>query len=370
MADKKPQIKKNAGLDILILCQKQFGIHIDTFVYSKHLKKNHHVTFICWDYNLPRQDEKNIKIIYISRKGNVFERNKRYLSGAVEFLKSNPVDICLIKYFRGCSLLKLMFPHKSFVFDIRSGYCKSFPVYRAAYNVFMYFESIFFKHITVISDAVAKQFHLHKKATIIPLGSYRISEKTKRFESIRLIYAGSLSDRNIDHTIKGLAIFMDANPHLKSQVTYTIIGTGHNNELQELKELTARLRIKKYINIVGYIPFKKLKPHFDRHNVGVSYVPTVPFFDRQPVTKTFDYLLSGMPVIATATTGNKRIITPLNGILIKDSKIHFAKGIEAIYRKKNYFNSHAIMKASQKYHWKFITLKLEKYLIDIFNKSI
>lgn len=366
----KLQTPKNRGLHILILCQKQFGIHIDTFVYSRHLKENHYVTFICWDYNLPRQEEKNIKIIYISRKGNVFKRNKRYLSGAVEFLKNNPVDICLIKYFRGCSLLKLMFPYKPFVFDIRSGYCKPFPVYRAAYNIFMYFESVFFKHITVISDAVARQFHLHKKATIIPLGSYRISKTTKQFKTIRLLYAGSLSDRNIDQTIKGFGIFMDANPHLKKQISYTIIGTGHNNELQELKNLVDRLGLKSHIKLMGYIPFKNLPSHFDRHNVGVSYVPAVPFFDRQPVTKTFDYLLSGMPVLATATIGNKRIINSFNGILIKDSETHFAKGIEEIYRKKNNFNSLTIMKASRKYHWKFITRKLEEHLINIFNDSI
>jgi nucleoside-diphosphate-sugar epimerase len=70
--------------------------------------------------------------------------------------------------------------------------------------------------------------------------------------------------------------------------------------------------------------------YFDIHNIGVSYIPMLKCFDNQPPTKTFEYLLSGMPVIATATNANKDIINDVNGVLINDNSEEVYNGLTAI----------------------------------------
>jgi len=44
----------------------------------------------------------------------------------------------------------------------------------------------------------------------------------------------------------------------------------------------------------------------------------VPYYDCQPATKTFEYILSGMVCIATSTYENKKLINNINGVLCND----------------------------------------------------
>ena len=66
----------------------------------------------------------------------------------------------------------------------------------------------------------------------------------------------------------------------------------------------------------GRIDYYKLKPFFDKCNVGVSYIPIRDYYQYQPPTKTFEYGLSGLVTIATETKSNQEVINNCNGILI------------------------------------------------------
>jgi len=95
----------------------------------------------------------------------------------------------------------------------------------------------------------------------------------------------------------------------------------------------------------------------------------MPCFDSQPVTKTFDYLLAGMPVIATATSENKIVINENNGVLIDDTIEGFASGVEEVIIKKDRYKSQTIRETSQIYHWQLIVSNLEKYLLNIYHSK-
>ena len=110
-------------------------------------------------------------------------------------------------------------------------------------------------------------------------------------------------------------------------------------------------KIDKIIIFAGQIPHDKIKPYFDLHNIGVSYIPKTEYFDVQPPTKTFEYLLSGMPVIATDTLENKRVICSKNGVLINDTAEAFYQGLVRIYTDKNNFDSISIRNSSMQYTW-------------------
>jgi glycosyltransferase involved in cell wall biosynthesis len=147
-------------------------------------------------------------------------------------------------------------------------------------------------------------------------------------------------------------------------ISYTIIGDGPKNESDELKELIEKLNLKEFVTIIGKLLHCQLKEYFDRSNIGVSYIPLRTYFDKQPPTKTFEYLLSGMPVIATKTTANSKIINPETGVLIGDRPIDFHEGLITLYRNRNHYDSQKIRKLNLKHTWENIVRNNLKVYLD------
>ena len=359
-------IRKNQNrTNLLILSKSQFGSHIDTYMYCKYLSKKYNVTYLCWDYGKSKVKLNDVKTIYISRNGNIIARNIRYILSSIKYIRENRVELCFIKYFTGCSILKILFLRKNFIFDIRTGSVNSKIISRFIYNLIMRTEACFFKNVTVISQSLAQKLKLSKKANILPVGSSHISNSKKDFQSLKLIYVGTFNNRNLEKTIYGFYNFIKSNT-TSINCKYTLIGDGDHGEKEYLFSLVKYLKLDDKVDIVGRVPFDMLKEYFDSHNIGVSFVPITSFFDVQPVTKTFDYLLSGIPVIATATTENKKVIKEgENGVLINDSIEDFKRGIEHMQCLRHNFSCNNIMKFAQKYHWESIVKNLENYIQNI-----
>ena len=149
-------------------------------------------------------------------------------------------------------------------------------------------------------------------------------------------------------------------------MTYTIIGSGFTTEEDQLKAIVKFEKVGESVQIVGQIPHDELKPFFDSHNIGISYIPKTDYFDVQPPTKTFEYLLSGMAVIATDTSENKAVINYNNGILINDTSEDFYQGLVMIFTNQKIYNSDNIRLNSMQYKWNKIidNLKLIFQHID------
>ncbi|MEI7504287.1 MAG: hypothetical protein WCJ61_13485, partial [Paludibacter sp.] len=92
-------------------------------------------------------------------------------------------------------------------------------------------------------------------------------------------------------------------------------------------------------------------PFLENSNVGVSFVPCTPYYDCQPPTKTYEYLIYGLPVIATNTLENRRVIHETNGVLIEDTEDGFCEGIEFIIGKLGRFNSASIQIDNITHSW-------------------
>ena len=155
-------------------------------------------------------------------------------------------------------------------------------------------------------------------------------------------------------------MFMKKYP--KCKISYTIIGTGSDSDK---KKITDRINLYNCVNInyVGEKRHEELLQFLSNHNVGVSYIPLTDYYDCQPPTKTYEYLLSSMIVLATPTSENRKVINATNGILLQgDSAFDFAKGIENLMQVKNTFNFRAIYEDSQKYTWENV---VKQYLIPI-----
>ena len=80
-------------------------------------------------------------------------------------------------------------------------------------------------------------------------------------------------------------------------------------------------------------------------------VPITKYFDICLVTKTYEYLLSGIPVIATNTTRNREVVNENSDVLIQDSSEGSYQGLIDIYKKWDKWDSKKIIKQNQKYGW-------------------
>lgn len=78
------------------------------------------------------------------------------------------------------------------------------------------------------------------------------------------------------------------------------------------------------------------------------------YYDAQPPTKTFEYILSGLYTVATATTSNKELITTENGLLIHDSATEFANALSTIWHTHTKLNEQRIRQSLNLYSWKNI----------------
>lgn len=348
---------------ILIISHVQFGYLIDYYQYCKHLKDNFEITFICWDYKRIKIEEPGVVVHYVSRNGNILKRNLRFIQFVLKFIKANDFKIVFTSYFLGVSLIPILTKsRKSIHLDIRTGSVSTNILSRIFNNKILFFESQFFKRISIISSGLSELLHLNKKAIILPLGANpQILTRNLSYE-IHLLYVGTLSNRDLEVTIEGMGLFCREHPEIN--IHYTIVGDGNNNERIVLQERIYKLGLQKQIELIGYVNHNDLIHLYCISNIGISYIPITPYYEFQPATKTFEYLMAGMPVIATKTYENKLVINQDNGVLISDNPESFAMGINNIYCNLSTFDEDVIRKSVENHKWSSIIKKMEEEIIS------
>jgi glycosyltransferase involved in cell wall biosynthesis len=190
---------------------------------------------------------------------------------------------------------------------------------------------------------------------VLPLGGDCFSQTEKSFNKVHLLYVGTLQQRNIIQSVKGFHKYVKNNDVKENpEIFYTIIGDAKGNELQEIRDYISCNHLEKYIEATGYVHYNDLYKYFDRANIGVSYIPQTKYFDNQPPTKTYEYLVSGLPVIATRTKENIKILNDKSGVLIDDNADSFAAGLQKIIEKRNLFQSKTIRNLYRENCWENI----------------
>jgi len=339
---------------LLIVNLSQFGYHTDTYYYCKYLKDEFKITYLCWDYNKPQILMENVNIVYVSRKGNKYLRYFSMLRKFRKYVKNNEDNIIFIKYFRLCSCLTFGNSGRNIVLDIRTGAVSTSLNKRLFYNFCFSVDRKFYNKFTVISESLREALNIPKKNShVLPLGSQVFSNSDKEFDKLNLLYVGTLSQRRIEDTITGIREFLDRH---KIRVEYNIIGDGPPKDLGKVLNTIQKTGLKDVVHYRGRITHENIGYFFDVSNIGVVYIPLTKQYDRQPPTKLFECLLSGIPVIATETYENKRIVNNNNGILIKDNSGSFAEGLETIWNNRGLYNSKKIREEVSEYTWENIVM--------------
>lgn len=334
---------------LLIIDKHHFGTLTDSYKWCEYLRNDYSITMLCFDTGREKIPMDGIKFKYVNYSGNFAIRGIRFLLIAIwNALFFN--GKIMVVYFEKCQWLKFISPFKKMIVDIRTLSVATNAEQREKNDTLLRNACRYFDMITAISEGVKQKINLpNKHIKILPLGSDVISEKPKDYSTLKLLYVGTFAGRDLHKTIEGLAQFCKEYPNIN--ISYDIIGSGFNNELEEYKTLAATLNVAEKITFHGRLPYNQLKPFFDKCNIGVSFVPMTDYYDAQPPTKTFEYILSGLYTIATATSSNKELITTENGLLIHDSITDFANAISRIWKTHTKLNEQRIRQSLEKYSW-------------------
>lgn len=338
---------------LLIIDKAQYGYLIDSYKWCEYLKEYFDITYLCYEYGQKKLTTKGINIHYMPVGKSKLLRFIRWNIISLWHVAIN-TGITIVIYQRGCSLLKKVFPWKKIIMDVRTLSVNKSENERTTFDQELRIAAKKFDALTVISqgvsDKIGKITGVEKH--ILPLGADVISHNPKIFDTIRLLYVGTLSGRKLERTLYGLKMWMKENPD--ASISYEMVGDGVNNELCELIQLSKELELDSIVKFYGRLPYDELKPFFDNCNIGVSFVPMTDYYNYQPPTKAYEYCLSGLYVVGTKTYAQQQIINEDNGILIDDSAESFCAALNFITKNLGRFDEIKIRNTLKGHTWKSI----------------
>lgn len=274
---------------------------------------------------------------------------------AISFLGKNEADLVVIDRQRFAFLYPLLLPKVNMAV---SSYLNAVNQSKLERKFHYYLRKIImspFDNILLPHQYLVEYFGLSKKNTyVVNWGQKPISDRPKEFVALNLLYIGSISGRKVDETLTGLDIFLKKYQQ-DCPIQYHIIGSGKREVIDKILELIKEYGLEGNVFYHGRLSDDEVKYFFDMCNVGISYVPITGYYTDLHVTKTDEYLLSGLAVLATATNYNKSVINDKNGVLIKDNPSDFALGLKLISERFSQYDSKSIVKGVEE--------KTSKYLV-------
>lgn len=352
---------------LLIICKAQFGYHTDVYKWCEHLKDDYDITVLTFNDGREKISLDGVRNIYVPNAGT------RTLRGVLFMLYSFTVllffkGLVIICHFNECLWLKFLLPWKRMILDIRTLDVSEDASQRKSNDSVLKKCIEKYDFITCISPGVCDRIGVPKeKSAILPLGADSVCTTRKSFDKPRLLYVGTFYNRNMEKTIDGFAMALERLGK-DCDIEYDIIGVGLGDELDVLKERVTRYGLEDKVHLHGYVRHDRLAPFFEKCNVGVSFVPMTDYYEYQPPTKTFEYALSGMYVIATSTYSNREIVNKYNGCLIQDSPEAFCDAVVGLSSISP--DSDRIRETVSRFRWERIVNDILKTILLNFPQNI
>jgi glycosyltransferase involved in cell wall biosynthesis len=325
-------------MKLLIVDISQFGYHTDAYYYARHLSRTMDVSYIGCHQGKKELDPGNVNVIHVPCKGNKLVMHYYFFRACIREMRKNNYDCVFICYTVFCSILRILFPGTTMVVDIRTGYVEPSKLVNTLFNGLLKLEVACFKNVTFISKELADYLGFKREYTVLPVGAERIETiPAVKSDKIALLCVGIFTGRKIDVTIRGFKMFLDSYDQ-RLPVTYTLIGFGADSDIQKVKNEIMRLGLSDRVEFKGEIRQPEVGAYFLNASIGVSFVPVKPIYDCQPPTKNYEYMMYGMPVLATATKFNKDFIKPELGVVTSDTETGFCEGLKEIVSRLGSFD--------------------------------
>lgn len=333
---------------------RQWGYASSYYQYAKILVSwNNSVTYLCFDHHLDKIDDNGVNVILLGFSGGFLQRQYRLQKTLISLIHRNKYDGILITYFPLLFITKILCPFYHIVLDIKTGYFQNNKIICWLQNSMIVWNSLFFKRISILSDRLRQRLKLSKKKCwSLPLGGERLPDITSKdyVSEIKCLYIGSFFKRDIDQTILGFSKFYE---QVKGSipVRYDIVGFGSSEDESKIRNAIKETNLNDVIFFHGRKSVEECKEYLRNANVGISYVPQTPFYDCQPPTKTFEYILSGNVCIGTATTENKLLINDINGILCQSNQQSFYEALLTFYNRRAQYRYQDIVETLHSYEY-------------------
>ncbi|MFO7528764.1 MAG: glycosyltransferase family 4 protein [Marinobacter sp.] len=135
--------------------------------------------------------------------------------------------------------------------------------------------------------------------------------------SLKIVYVGFLTKlRGLDILIRAVSEFIK-NGHSSDDIQVDIVGTG--SEKNNLIELCEQLNVTSSVKIHGWLDQSHVDKLMQESNVGALTYRVCGHWNNTIPNKIFDYMLAGIPVLATPVIPIERIINETGcGIVCKD----------------------------------------------------
>ncbi|QCF26285.1 glycosyltransferase family 4 protein [Hydrocarboniclastica marina] len=150
----------------------------------------------------------------------------------------------------------------------------------------------------------------------------KFGHKTVKHESndIRLVYVGFLTRiRGLDILIRGIRKFIDRNES-NSKIRFDIVGKGAAKPA--LQSLVSELGLEENVIIHGWLDQTDVEELMDQANVGALTYRVCGHWNHTIPNKIFDYMLAGLPVLATEVVPIARIIRESDcGVVCRDQNV-------------------------------------------------
>lgn len=301
------------------------------------------------DYKHAEYNFENHQVLQLGNSGRIRKKwsgvldEIRFILRVIKYLKNNPADLVVIHSHRLAFLYPILYHNPKYVIQIYTLSVSGNRFRRALGDIWERLINYPYKRFLVGSEYSITMFGLgRRKCYVSGLSLKPISTLAKNFDSLNLVYIGTLHNRRIYDTLEGLQIFIATYTGGK-KVSYDIIGSGKPEDVQIIKDAIEVYGLQEVVTYHGFLADNEVATFFDKCNIGVAYVPITDYYTNVMVTKLYEYLLSGMAAIATATNENKKIISPVNGVLVEDTPDGFAAGLGEIISKMDSYASHLIL---------------------------
>lgn len=172
-------------------------------------------------------------------------------------------------------------------------------------------------------------------------------------EPVRLLYVGSVhQDRGRDVMLEAMAIANASNriAHL------TIVGAS-DEQANYCRESVQRLGIGDSVSIHGRVPGQMIPGFMQEADAGLCLWEDLPWYRYNPPTKLFEYLVAGLPVLASnIRTHTQYVQNGLNGMIFDYESASLAKAIKRLSNTRNQlaFMKTQAMDSSHVYLWQSI----------------
>ncbi len=135
---------------------------------------------------------------------------------------------------------------------------------------------------------------------------------------MRIFYVGFITRiRGIDNALHGLRAYLDR-PGEKPRVIMDLIGKGAATE--EFKRLARELDLEDHVNFRGWCSHEEVAESFAASDVGLLSYHVCSHWNHTIPNKLFDYMVAGMPVLATDVIPIQRIVHETDcGVICRDN---------------------------------------------------